>query len=97
MLVGNFAMKEEQMGHKVRNLFSKFSVSENPTLSDYVSSIPDTLSEAINILLSPKFANDYSATDYTIANRRQLGHYLKRFQSQANTLSEGVIDSIGLQ
>lgn len=96
MLVGNSTMKEEQMRPQVRNLFSKFSVSENPTLSDYVSSIPDTLSEAINILLSPKFANDYSATDYTIANRRQLSQYIKRFHSQANTLSEGVIDSIGL-
>jgi hypothetical protein len=96
MLVGNWTMKEEQMGPQVRNLFSKFSVSENPTLSDYVSSIPDTLSEAISILLSPKFAKDYSATDYTIANRRQLSQYVKRFHSQANTLSEGVTDSIGL-
>jgi hypothetical protein len=89
-------MKEEQMRPRVRNLFSKFSVSENPTLSDYVSSIPDTLSEAISILLSPKFDKDYSATDYTIANRRQLSQYIRRFHSQANTLSEGVTDSIKL-
>src|ERR671914_917064 len=96
MLVGNSTMKEEHRGPQVRNLFSKFSVSENPILSDYVSSIPDTLSEAISILLSPKFAKDYYATDYTIANRRQLSQYIKRFHSQANTLSEGVMDSIAL-
>jgi hypothetical protein len=96
MLLGNSTTNEEHMTMRVRSLFSKFSVMENPTISDYISSIPDTLSEAISILLSSKFAENYSATEYTLANRKRLGQHVKHFHAQANTLNPGVIHSIEL-
>jgi hypothetical protein len=89
-------VKAEQPSLRVRNLFSKFSTGEDPILSNYLSSIPDTLSEAKSILASSKFFEDYPATDYTMANRRQLGPYVRKFHSQANTLTAGVTDSINL-
>lgn len=89
-------MKAEQPILRVRSLFSKFNTAENPILSAYVSSIPNSLSEAKSILASSKFSEEYSATDYTLANRRLLGQYIRNFHSQANTLSPGVIESIGL-
>jgi hypothetical protein len=96
MLVGNSTTKEEHIPIRVSTLFSKFGTMENPTVSEYISSIPNTFSEALSILLSSKFTEDYSATDYTLANRKRLRQYIRQFHSQANTLSPGVNDSIGL-
>jgi hypothetical protein len=96
MLVGNSTTKEEHIPLRVSTLFSKFGTMENPTVSEYISSIPNTLTEALNILLSSKFAQNFSATDYTFANRKRLGQYIKRFHNQANTLNPEINDSIGL-
>ena len=94
--MGNSTTNEEHIPIRVSTLFSKFGTIENPTVSEYISSIPNTLTEALNILLSSKFTEDYSATDYTFANRKRLGQYIRQFHNQANTLSPGVNDSIGL-
>ena len=96
MLVGNSTTNEEHIPIQVSTLFSKFGTMENPTVSEYISSIPNTLTEALKILLSSKFTKDYSATDYTFANRKRLGQYIRQFHNQANTLSPGVNNSIGL-
>lgn len=96
MLVGNSTTKEEHMPLRVSTLFSKFGTMENPTVSEYISSIPNTLTEALSILLSSKFAQNFSATDYTFANRKRLGQYIKQFHNQANTLNPEINDSIGL-
>lgn len=96
MLVGNSTTKEEHMPLRVSTLFSKFGTMENPTVSEYISSIPNTLTEALSILLSSKFAQNFSATDYTFANRKRLGRYIKQFHNQANTLNPEINDSIGL-
>jgi hypothetical protein len=96
MLVGNSTTKEEHIPIRVSTLFSKFGTMENPTVSEYISSIPNTLTEALNILLSSKFTENYSATDYTFANRKRLGQYIRQFHNQANTLNPEIIDSIGL-
>jgi hypothetical protein len=96
MLVGNSTTNEEHIPIRVSALFSKFGTMENPTVSEYISSIPNTLTEALNILLSSKFTENYSATDYTFANRKRLGQYIRQFHNQANTLSPGVNNSIGL-
>jgi hypothetical protein len=96
MLVGNSTTNEEHIPIRVSTLFSKFGTMENPTVSEYISSIPNTLTEALNILLSSKFTENYSATDYTFANRKRLGQYIRQFHNQANTLSPGVNNSIGL-
>ena len=96
MLVGNSTTKEEHIPLRVSTLFSKFGTMENPTVSEYISSIPNTLTEALSILLSSKFAQNFSATDYTFANRKRLGQYIKQFHNQANTLNPEINDSIGL-
>ena len=96
MLVGNSTTKEEHIPLRVSTLFSKFGTMENPTVSEYISSIPNTLTEALSILLSSKFTQNFSATDYTFANRKRLGQYIKQFHNQANTLNPEINDSIGL-
>jgi hypothetical protein len=96
MLVGNSTMKEEHIPIRVSTLFSKFGNMENPTISEYISSIPNTLTEALNILLSSKFTENYSATDYTLANRKRLGQYIRQFHNQAGTINSKISDSISL-
>ncbi len=96
MLVGNSTTKEEHIPIRVSTLFSKFGTMENPTVSEYISSIPNTLTEALSILLSSKFTENFSATDYTFANRKRLGQYIRQFHNQANTLNPEINDSIGL-
>jgi hypothetical protein len=96
MLVGNSTMKEEHNPIQVSTLFSKFGIIENPTVSGYISSIPNTFSEALDILLSSKFTENYSATDYTFANRKRLGQYIRQFHKQASTLNPKISDSISL-
>jgi hypothetical protein len=89
-------MKEEHPPLQVSALFSKFGNIENPIVSGYISSIPNSLTEALNILLSSKFTENYSATDYTLANRKQLGQFIRQFHSQADTINSNIIDSINL-
>jgi hypothetical protein len=89
-------MKEEHPPLQVSALFSKFGNIENPIVSGYISSIPNSLTEALNILLSSKFTENYSATDYTLANRKQLGQFIRQFHSQADTINSNIIDTINL-
>jgi hypothetical protein len=96
MLVGNSTMKEEHPLLQVSTLFSKFGNIENPIVSGYISSIPNTLTEALNILLSSKFTENYSATDYTLVNRKHLGLFIRQFHNQADTITSKISDSINL-
>jgi hypothetical protein len=96
MLVGNSTMKEEHPPLQVSTLFSKFRNIENPIVSGYISSIPNTLTEALNLLLSPKFTENYSATDYILANRKRLGLFIRQFHNQADTIDSKISDSINL-
>ncbi len=94
MLVGNSAAREEHMPLQVKTLFSKYRRVENPTISDYISSVPDTLSEAVDIVNSSWFRENYSSTDYTLANRERLARYIRHFHTGANTLNPDVSGSI---
>lgn len=96
MLVGNSATKEEQVRLQIKTLFSKYKSVENPTISEYISSIPNSLSEASNVLLSTWFTENYSSTDYTFENRKRLGQYIREFHTEAYTLNPGVTDSMAL-
>jgi hypothetical protein len=96
MLVGNSTIKEEYPTLQVSTLFSKFGNIENPIVSGYISSIPNTLTEALNILLSSKFTEKYSATNYTLANRKHLGRLIRQFHNQADTINSKIVDSINL-
>src|SRR5918994_158831 len=95
MLVGNPAAREEQVPLQVRKLFSKYRSVEDPTISDYISSVPDTLSEAVDIVISSWFSEKYASTDHTLANRERLAQYIRDFHTAADTLSPDVSDSIG--
>ena len=95
-LVGNSTTKEEQVPLQVRSLFSEYKSIESPTISEYISSIPNKFSEALDILLSPWFSTNFSSTDYTLANRIRLGQYIREFHSQAGTLSPAVNESIAM-
>ena len=95
-LVGNSTTKEEEVPLQVSSLFAKYKSIESPTVSQYISSIPNKFSEALNILLSPRFSANFSSTDYTLANRIRLGQYIRKFHSQAGTLSPTVNDSIAM-
>ena len=81
---------------QVSTLFSKFRNIENPIVSGYISSIPNTLTEALNLLLSPKFTENYSATDYILSNRKRLGLFIRQFHNQADTITSKISDSINL-
>lgn len=96
MLVGNSTTNEESISPRVSALFSKFGSIKTPTVSKYISSIPNTFTEALNDLISPKFSENYSATDYTLKNRKRLGQYISNFHTQANTMNLEIKDSIGL-
>jgi hypothetical protein len=96
MLVGNSTAREEQAPLQVKTLFSKYRGVENPTITEYISSVPDTLSEAVDIINSTWFNESFSATDYTLTNREHLAEYVRRFHTAANTLTTAVNSAIGL-
>jgi hypothetical protein len=96
MLVGNSTAREEQAPLKVKTLFSKYRGVENPTITEYISSVPDTLSEAVDLINSAWFNENFSATDYTLTNREHLSKYVRRFHEAADTLTPAVTSAIGL-
>lgn len=96
MLVGNSTAREEQAPLQVKTLFSKYRGVENPTITEYISSVPDTLSEAVDLVNSTWFDESFSATDYTLTNREHLSEYVRRFHTEANTLTPSVNSAIGL-
>ena len=96
MLVGNPTAREEQAPLQVKTLFSKYRGVENPTITEYISSVPDTLSEAVDLINSTWFNESFSATDYTLTNREHLSEYVRRFHTAANTLTPAVNSAIGL-
>ena len=96
MLVGNSTAREEQAPLQVKTLFSKYRGVENPTITEYISSVPDTLSEAVDLINSTWFNESFSATDYTLTNREHLSEYVRRFHTAANTLTPAVNSAIGL-
>ena len=96
MLVGNSTAREEQAPLQVKTLFSKYRGVENPTITEYISSVPDTLSEAVDLVNSTWFDESFSATDYTLTNREHLSEYVRRFHTAANTLTPSVNSAIGL-
>ena len=96
MLVGNSTAREEQAPLQVKTLFSKYRGVENPTITEYISSVPNTLSEAVDLINSTWFNESFSATDYTLTNREHLSEYVRRFHTAANTLTPAVNSAIGL-
>src|SRR5918999_2185449 len=90
------AKEKSKAPMQVKELFFKYNSIENPIISKYISAIPDTLSEAVNMVLSTWFSDNYSSTYYTLANRKKLQLYIRDFHSEADTLTSRVEEALTL-
>lgn len=94
MLVNNYmATSEIGQRHSVRSLFSKFETVENQVITDYISSFPESLSEAANKLLS---RNDQSSemVETVMSNRARIVKYIDNFHHQAGTNNSKIKESL---
>ncbi|MGB6533492.1 MAG: hypothetical protein WBF33_35850 [Candidatus Nitrosopolaris sp.] len=78
---------------QVRSLFSKYKDVVESTISDYISSIPENLSEAVDQILKHKVD---AANDFIMNNRYKLQILIERFHSDAGTMTPGVINKLKL-
>ena len=89
----------------VNGLFSKYIRANDSAISTYVQRIPETLSDAVNRLLSSTLEQNTHlrsgyrtsfVNDYILENRLKLARQSLEFHSQAGTLTNGVRDHIDL-
>ena len=79
----------------IRSLFSQYEGVNNPILSDYISSIPERLSDAV---LRVREQLTVTNTEYILSNRRKLAKHIAAFHNQAGTDFPAVEQSrIGIQ
>ncbi len=78
---------------QVRSLFSKYKNVEETTISDYISSIPENLSEAVDDILNQKVE---AANDFVLNNRYKLQILIKNFHRDAATMTAAVTDKLKL-
>ncbi len=74
----------------VRSLYSKYEDLQNAVLSQFISSIPETFSSAVNLLLSSSSITDDNST--VVENRIKLRKYIEEFHLDANTHTNKVMD-----
>jgi hypothetical protein len=87
------ATSEIGQRHSVRSLFSKFETVGNQVIGDYISSFPESLSEAIDKLFSR--TNQSSAMAGTImSNRARIVKYIDNFHHQAGTNNSKINESL---
>ena len=77
---------------QVKGLLAKFSQVNDPLVSEFIESIPEKFSEAVDRVASEKFI----ASDFVLRNRLLLKPFIKKFHSEAGTLTDGVKSSIEL-
>jgi hypothetical protein len=75
----------------VRSLLSKYEEVQNPVLSHFISSIPETFSSAVKMLLSSS-SNITEESSLILKNRVLLRKYIEEFHLEANTNTNEVID-----
>jgi hypothetical protein len=66
----------------IRSLFSQYEGVDNPILSDYISSIPERLSDAV---IRVREQLTVTNTENVLSNRRKLAKHIAAFHSQAGT------------
>ncbi|MFZ0514465.1 MAG: hypothetical protein WAM14_22865, partial [Candidatus Nitrosopolaris sp.] len=95
MLVGD-PMTAAAVGHtlQVRSLFSKYENVGEATISDYIASIPENLSEAVNKILER--AEVGAANDIILNNRGKLQILIDKFHREAGTMTPGVTNKLRL-
>lgn len=77
----------------VRSLFSKYDNVHHPLISNYISSIPEILTGAVNKVLS---SYDASPSDFVLTNRKKLKVFINKFHNDANTMTPSVRKNIDL-
>ncbi|MGC2668725.1 MAG: hypothetical protein WA220_06040, partial [Candidatus Nitrosopolaris sp.] len=95
MLVGD-PTATAALGHtpQVRSLFSKYKNVGEPIVSDYISSIPENLSDAVNKILT--HTEDVATNDFILNNRRKLQILIDKFHREAATMTVGVTNKLRL-
>ncbi|HYV52596.1 MAG TPA: hypothetical protein VE971_04810 [Candidatus Eisenbacteria bacterium] len=78
---------------QVRSLFSKYKNVVETTISEYISSIPENLSEAVDDILNQKIED---ASDFVLSNRYKLQVLVKNFHKDAGTMTAGVTNKLEL-
>jgi hypothetical protein len=78
---------------QVRSLFSKYKNVVGTTISEYISSIPENLSEAVDDILNQKIED---ASDFVLSNRYKLQVLVKNFHRDAGTMTAGVTNKLEL-
>ncbi|HYX56128.1 MAG TPA: hypothetical protein VE818_08200, partial [Nitrososphaeraceae archaeon] len=81
----------EELGRSinVRSIFSKYEQLQNPMLSQFISSIPETFSSAVKLLHSSSSIT--AENSIILKNRMKLRKYIEEFHSDANTQTDKVI------
>lgn len=89
-------MTAAAVGHtlQVRSLFSKYENVGEATISDYIASIPENLSEAVNKILER--AEVGAANDIILNNRGKLQILIDKFHREAGTMTPGVTNKLRL-
>jgi hypothetical protein len=88
----------------VRSLFAKYEGINYPVISEFISSIPNNFSDAVNKMMSSSFtsSSNRAATaahpiDHVILNNRsKLQKFIDKFHLEANTMTSGVSSNIKL-
>jgi hypothetical protein len=90
--------------NQTKSLFSNYQSINEPIISEIVSSVPDTFTEAVNLLSRSYTASNVgsgtcssrrTADGYVLDNRKELGKFIEGFHSQAGTITPEVKSSIG--
>jgi hypothetical protein len=77
---------------QVRALFARFNRVNDPLVSEFTGSIPERFADAVDHLASQKTL----ASDFVLRNRVMLGSFVKKFHSEAGTLTDRVRSGIEL-
>ena len=77
---------------EVRTLFSRFSQVNDPLVSGFARSIPEKFADAVDRVALQKFL----ANDFVLHNRFMLKSFIKKFHSEAGTLTDNVESCIDL-
>lgn len=77
---------------QVRALFARFNQVNDPLVSKFTESIPEKFADAVDHLTSQKIL----ASDFVLHNRVMLKSFVKKFHSEAGTLTGRVRSSIEL-
>ncbi len=75
---------------RVRALFTRFNQVNDPAVSEFIGSIPEKFVNAVNHVASQKIL----ASDFILHNRAMLKPFIKKFHSEAGTLTDRVKSSI---